>query len=135
MRSDSTPSWMIACSALPARNAPSAKLYSDEPRSSQWPSIIIWVSGFFFRYRACFFNSLRASLEISAESNAKNAWRPSICDGTWVHATNDNVAIVNTIFFIFVNPFLLSVCINLAKYSKSCQYFIFKVWKQALFMI
>ena len=91
---------MMTCAALPARSAPSARLYSVEPRSSQWPSITMVASGFFFIYNAWDSNASRASLEISAESKAKNTWSPLMSDGVWVQAVIDRAAKINKYFFI-----------------------------------
>ena len=62
------PSFIITCAAFPARNAPNAKLYSVEPRSSQCPSRITVSSVFFFRYSAWLCRSSWAASVITAES-------------------------------------------------------------------
>src|SRR5712692_1919283 len=54
-----------------ARLAPSARLYSLVPRSSQWPSISTRADGLAFSQSALVFNVARASGRKSKLSNAK----------------------------------------------------------------
>lgn len=100
MRSGSMPSCIMTCAALFARCAPSARLYSVEPRSSQWPSMTMLVSGCFFIYSAWDSSVSRASSEILAESKEKKTWFPSIDDGTCVHAEMDAAIKIKKYFFI-----------------------------------
>ena len=72
IRFDSMPSLTRTALAAFARRAPSAKLYSVEPRSSQLPAIWIFVSAWFFIYSDWPNRLSRASSEMSEELNAKN---------------------------------------------------------------
>ena len=109
MRIGSIPLAVIMCAALPARNAPSAKLYSVVPRSSQRPCKVTVISGCFFMYSVCAFRCSSAASDISAESNAKNTCSPSILDSVVVQPhsvkTHDNnvISLYISIFSFLMN--------------------------------
>src|SRR6266403_371778 len=56
------------CLTALARRSPRPRLYSVEPRSSQWPSIVALIDGYFFKKSAVVESEARASGRMSALS-------------------------------------------------------------------
>src|SRR5216684_193210 len=59
------------CLTALARRSPRPRLYSVEPRSSQWPSMVALIDGYFFRKSAVAESEARASGRMSALSKSK----------------------------------------------------------------
>src|SRR6266850_3401484 len=72
------PSDTRNCFTALARRSPRPRLYSVEPRSSQWPSMVTLNRGYFFRKSAVVESAARASGRISALSKSKYASRTSL---------------------------------------------------------
>src|SRR6267142_6076809 len=72
------PSDTRNCFTALARRSPRPRLYSVEPRSSQWPSMVTLNRGYFFRKSAVVESAARASRRISALSKSKYASRTSL---------------------------------------------------------
>src|ERR1700731_974254 len=67
-RSAETPRETRYCFTAVARRSPRARLYSVEPRSSQWPSMVALIDGCPFKKAAVWEREARASGRMSALS-------------------------------------------------------------------
>src|ERR1700731_968879 len=67
-RSAETPRETRYCFTAVARRSPRARLYSVEPRSSQWPSMVALIDGCPFKKSAVWEREARASGRMSALS-------------------------------------------------------------------
>src|SRR6266404_5404180 len=70
-RSAETPRETRYCFTAVARRSPRARLYSVEPRSSQWPSMVALIDGWPFKKSAVWARAARASGRMSALSKSK----------------------------------------------------------------
>src|SRR6267154_4049879 len=71
MRSAEIPRETRYCLTAPARRSPRARLYSVEPRSSQWPSMVTRTPGLLRRNSAVLVSASRASARMSALLKSK----------------------------------------------------------------
>src|SRR6266853_1770435 len=71
MRSAEMPRETRYCLTAPARRSPRARLYSVEPRSSQWPSMVTRTPGLLRRNSAVLVSASRASARMSALLKSK----------------------------------------------------------------